>query len=68
MTLGLFGVVVNGLLLLLVAWVANTLVRRPVHDRRLPGRRSSIDAIVAAIVASIAMGIITAVIGLVVHD
>ena len=38
MTLGLFGVVVNGLLLLLVAWRRQHLVRHPVHDRRLPGQ------------------------------
>ena len=37
MTLGLFGVVVNGLLLLLVAYVAQHLVQRAVHDRRVPG-------------------------------
>ena len=68
MTLGLFGVVVNGVLLLLVAYVANTWFDVPFTIAGFPDSALSIDAIVAAIVASIALGLITAVIGLVVHD
>ena len=68
MTLGLFGVVVNGVLLLLVAYVANSWFDVPFTIAGFPDSALSIDAIVAAIVASIAMGLITTVIGLVVHD
>ena len=68
MTLGLFGVVVNGLLLLLVAFVANTWFNVPFTIAGFPDSGLSVNAFVWAIIASIAMGIITAVIGLVVHD
>jgi putative membrane protein len=68
MTLGLFGVVVNGLLLLLIAYVANTWFDVPFTIAGFPNSALSIDAIVAAIVASIALGLITTVIGLVVPD
>ena len=68
MTLGLFGVVVNGLLLLLVACVANTWFNVPFTIAGFPDSGLSVNAFVWAIIASIAMGIITAVIGLVVHD
>ena len=68
MTLGLFGVVVNGLLLLLVAYVANTWFDIPFTIAGFPDSALSIDAIIAAIVASIALGLITTVIGLVVPD
>ena len=36
MTLGLFGFVINGGLLLLIAWVADRVDKVDVHDRRLP--------------------------------
>ena len=68
MTLGLFGVVVNGLLLLLIAYVANTWFDIPFTIAGFPDTALSIAAVIAAIVASIAMGLITTVIGLVVHD
>lgn len=68
MTLGLFGVVVNGVLLLLIAYAANTWFDIPFTIAGFPDSALSIDAIIAAIVASIALGLITAVIGLVVHD
>ena len=68
MTLGLFGVVVNGLLLLLVAWVANTWFNVPFTIAGFPDSALSLSAVVWAIIASIAMGIITAVIGRVVPD
>ncbi len=68
MTLGLFGVVVNGLLLLAVAYVANTWFDIPFTIAGFPDKSLSIDAIGTAIVASIVMGIITTVIGLVVPD
>ena len=68
MTLGLFGVVVNGVLLLLVAYVANTWFGVPFTIGGFPDSGMSLNAFVYAIVASIALGIITTVIGLVVPD
>ena len=51
MTLGLFGVVVNGLLLLLIACVANTWFDIPFTIAGFPDKALSIDAVIAAIVA-----------------
>jgi putative membrane protein len=68
MTLGLFGVVVNGVLLLLVAYVANTWFGVPFTIAGFPDSGLSLNAFVYAIIASIALGIITAVIGMVVPD
>ena len=68
MTLGLFGVVVNGVLLLLVAYVANTWFGVPFTIAGFPDSGLSLNAFVYAIIASVALGIITAVIGMVVPD
>jgi putative membrane protein len=68
MTLGLFGIVVNGLLLLLVAYVANTWFDVPFTIAGFPDSALSFTAFLYAIIASIALGIITAVIGMVVPD
>lgn len=68
MTLGLFGIVINGLLLLAIAYVANTWFDVPFTIAGFPDKALSIEAIGTAIVASVVMGIITAIIGLVVHD
>ena len=68
MTFGLFGFVVNGLLLLLIAWMDDTRFDIPFTIAGFPDKSISIDAIIGAIVASIAMGLINTVIGLVVHD
>ena len=51
MTLGLFGFVINGLLLLLIAWVANTWFDIPFTIAGFPDKALSVDAIIAAIVA-----------------
>ncbi len=68
MTLGLFGIVVNGVLLLAIAYVANTWFDVPFTIAGFPNTALSVDAVVAAIVASIALGLITTVIGMVVPD
>lgn len=68
MTLGLFGIVINGLLLLGIAYVANTWFDVPFTIAGFPEKALSIEAIGAAILASVVLGLITAVIGLVVHD
>ena len=68
MTLGLFGVVINGLLLLGIAYVANTWFDVPFTIAGFPNKPLSIDAIVAAIVASVVLGVITAIIGRAVPD
>ena len=68
MTLGLFGIVVNGLLLLAIAFVANTWFDVPFTIGGFPDKALSIEAIGTAILASVVMGIITAIIGMVVPD
>lgn len=68
MTLGLFGIVINGLLLLAIAYVANTWFDVPFTIAGFPDKALSIEAIGTAILASVVLGIITAIIGLVVHD
>ena len=66
LTLGLFGVVVNGVLLLLIAWVADMVWT---SRSRSPGSRTRLSLhTFVAIVASIALGVISTVIGMVVPD
>ncbi len=68
MTLGLFGLVINGLLLLLTVGAANTLFDVPITVGGFPADGLTLDSIAAAIIAAIVLGLITTVIGLVVHD
>lgn len=68
MTLGLFGIVVNGLLLLAIAYVANTWFDVPFTIGGFPDKALSIEAIVAAVIASVVLGVISAIIGMVVPD
>ncbi len=68
MTLGLFGLVINGLLLLLTVWAANSLFDVPITVGGFPTDGLSLDAIFGAIIAAIVLGLITTVIGLFVHD
>ena len=68
MTLGLFGIVINGILLLAIAYIANTWFDVPFTIGGFPDRALSIDAIVGAIVASVVLGVITAIIGRAVPD
>ena len=67
-TLGLFSLVINGLLLLLVAWIANDFLKIDFTVGGFPTEGLSLDAIFAAIIASIVLSIISTLIGLVVHD
>jgi putative membrane protein len=66
MTLGLFGLVVNGLLLLIVAWAAGQLN----IDFTVGGFPPDLglDAIIGAIIASVVLGIINGILGLVLPD
>ena len=66
MTLGLFGIVINAGLLLLIAWVAD-LVDITFTVGGFPPD-FGLSAIVAALVGAIAMSIVGAIVGLVVHD
>ena len=66
MTLGLFGVVINAGLLLLIAWLAD-LVNITFTVGGFPPD-FGIAAIGAALVGAIAMSIVGAIVGLVVHD
>jgi len=66
MTLGLFGIVINAALLLLIAWLAD-LVGITFTVGGFPPD-FGLAAIGAAIVGAIAMSIVGAIVGLVVHD
>ena len=68
MTLGLFGLVVNGLFLILIAFVANTYFDVPFTIAGFPNSGLSVDVLISAIVAAVLMSAITTVIGLVVPD
>ncbi len=68
MTLGLFGLVVNAGMLLLVAYVADTMAGIKFTVGGFPAGGITADTIVGAVVASVALGIISTIVGLVVHD
>jgi len=68
MTLGLFALVINGALLLFVAWLSDNFLKIDFSVGGFPHSGLSIDAFVAAIVGSIVLSVISAAIGLVVHD
>lgn len=68
MTLGLFGIVINGAMLLLVSWVCETFFDIPFSIAGFPASGLSVEAIAWAIVAAIGLSIMSTVIGLVVHD
>jgi putative membrane protein len=68
MTLGLFGFVVNAGLMLAVAYVAHNVAKINFTVGGFPAGGITSDTIVGAIVASIALGLITTVIGMVVRD
>jgi len=68
MTLGLFGFVVNAAMLLLVAYIADNYADIAFTVGGFPASGITADTIVGALVASIALGIITTIVGLVVHD
>ena len=59
---------INAALLLLVAWVSDELFDVPCPVGGFPAHGFSLDAIVAAIIGSIAISIVSTVVGLVIHD
>ena len=67
MTFGLFGLVINAALLLLIAWVAS-LVGITFTVGGFPTNGLSIDALVGAIIGGIAISIVGAIVGMAVHD
>jgi|SRR5689334_19090739 putative membrane protein len=67
MTFGLFGLVINAALLLLIAWVAS-LVGITFTVGGFPTEGLSIDAFVGAIIGGIAISIVGAIVGMAVHD
>jgi len=68
MTLGLFGLVINAALLLLVAWIGSTIFKVGFEIGGFPSHGLSIDAFVGAFIAGIVLTIIQAVVGLVIKD
>ena len=66
MTLGTFGLVINAALLLLIAWVAS-IVNIDFTVGGFPPD-FGLSTIVAAVIGAIAMSIVGAIVGLVVHD
>jgi putative membrane protein len=66
MTLGLFGLVINAGMLLLIAWLSD-LVGLTFTVGGFPPDLS-IDALVAALIGGIAITIVGSIVGLVVHD
>jgi len=68
MTLGLFGLVVNAAMLLLVAYLADNVAGIKFTVGGFPADGITADTIVGAVVASVALGIISTIVGLVVHD
>ncbi len=67
MTFGLFGLVINAALLLLIAWVAS-FVGITFTVGGFPTEGLSIDAFVGAIIGGIAISIVGAIVGMAVHD
>ena len=67
MTFGLFGLVINAALLLLIAWVAS-LVGITFTVGGFPTSGLSIDALIAALIGGIAISIVGAIVGMAIHD
>jgi putative membrane protein len=67
MTMGLFGIVVNAVLLLLVAWISTNIAK---FDFTVGGFPPTIDldAIIAAVIGSVAIGLVGSVVGMVIRD
>ena len=68
MTLGLFSFVINAGLLLLVAWLSTEIFNAPFSVGGFPGSGLSVDAIVWALIGSIAISIVSTIVGMVVPD
>lgn len=68
MTLGLFGIVINAILFLGVAWVSDAYLKFGFTINGWPASGFTIDTLVTAVLASVVMGVLTAIIGRVIHD
>jgi putative membrane protein len=68
MTLGLSGIVVNAALLMLVAYAAYTFADVAFTVGGFPKSGITADTAVGAVVASVVLGVISTIVGLVVHD
>jgi putative membrane protein len=68
MTMGLFGIVINVVLFMAVAWVSDAYIHFEFTIAGWPRSGLTFDVIGTALIASIALGILTTVIGLVVKD
>jgi putative membrane protein len=68
MTLGLFSIVINAAMLLLVSWLASELFNITFSIDGFPQDGLSIGVLVAAVITSIVLSIVSTIVGLVVHD
>lgn len=68
MTVGLFGIVVNVALFMGVAWVSESFIRFEFTIAGWPRTGLTLEVIGTALVASIALGVLTTIVGLVVRD
>ena len=68
LTLGLFGLVINVALVLLVAWIADTWFQVGLVVGGFPTKGLSVDAIVAAFVIALVLSVVQTVAGLLAKD
>jgi putative membrane protein len=68
MTMGLFGIVINAALFMGVAFVSDKLIKVQFTIAGWPAHGLTFEVIGTAVIASIVLGVLTAVIGLVVKD
>jgi putative membrane protein len=68
MTLGLSGIVINGAMLLLIAWASKSVAHVSFTVGGFPTHGITADTLLAAIVGAVALSIISTIVGLVVHD
>ncbi len=68
LSMGLFGIVINVALFMGVAWASDSYLKVGFTIAGWPGGGLTLDVIWTALIASIALGILTTVIGLVVKD
>ena len=68
MTMGLVGIVINAGLMLGVAYVAEHALKITFTVGGFPGHGLTADAVLTAAIASVVLGILTAIIGMVVRD
>ena len=68
MTLGLFSIVINAAMLLLVSWLASELLNITFSIAGFPADGLSIEVLVWAVITSVVLSIVSTIVGLVVHD